>query len=120
MSTPNVFVKVGTTLAKVKPENTGKYQLLLERASKIKSPKQFRAAVNATKCLRSYPRFVEGTSVEQYVIDYFALNNYTLQGSCLASGLRAQARGLTGAVFQPLSTLPMFAQSGEVLEEESA
>lgn len=116
MSTPNVFVKVGTTMARVRPENAETVRAALVKASKVPTPKQARARALMGGCGREYPRFVEGTSVEKYVIDYNVLNakNFLYVPAHTA---RKAAEESAADFFQPLSTHPMFTPSGEVLEE---
>lgn len=121
MSTANVFVKVGTTTARVHPENREKTQLLLERASKIKSPKQFRAALNAIKCGRNYPKFKEGMSTADYVLSYYDQNyNIGLGHFSESRTFRGKAAETVQDFFEPLSTSPQFAQVDETVEEECA
>jgi len=74
MTTPNVFVKVGTTMAKVQPHRQVLVKYQLEQASKIKSVKAFRSALMRKADKREYPRFIEGQTTEQYVEAYWELN----------------------------------------------
>lgn len=112
MSTANVFVKVGTTVARVHPENREKTQLLLERANKIKTPKQFRAALNATKCVRQYPKHKDGQSTKRYVEQYYTFNANAFGGAY------ADSKELVADFFAPLSNDDQYAITGpEVIEE---
>ena len=117
MSTANVFVKVGTTLARVKPENVESVRLQMERASKVPTPKQARARALMGGVTRKYPRFKEGATAEQYAVDYYALNAEQFKGHTVDRIRRDAATEMVKGFFQPLSTVSMFTPSGEVLEE---
>jgi hypothetical protein len=119
MSQANAFVKVGTTLARVKPENVEATCLLLERASKVRSPKQFRANLTRRLEKRKYPKHLDGESTQRYVEEYFARNGAVFG---LPMGhvnfVRRHIRE-TGFLdfFEPLSEQPQFAQDGIHVEE---
>ena len=105
-------IRIGTQMYVIKDgRSETEMKALIAKASKIKSPKQQRAAYNAIKCGRSYPEFKAGMSTADYVKAYEAQN--TLRN---LTGHYTKA----GNFFQPLSTAPQFAQSGEVIEEVMA
>lgn len=111
-----MIIQVGTTRATVKPENAEARRAALVKASKVPTTKQANARALMGGCGREYPKFVEGTSVEQYVIDYNVLNakNFLYWPAHTA---RKAAEKSAAEFFQPLSALPMFTPPGEVLEE---
>lgn len=108
MTTANVFVKVGTTLARVKPEHRERIEAELVKASKVRTPKQHQAARMAVKCSRNYPKFKDGMSTADYVLAYEGQNTLRSLSGSYTSG---------ASFFQPLSTAPQFALPGEVIEE---
>jgi hypothetical protein len=111
----NVFVKVGTTMAKVHPENREKTQLLLERASKIPSVKQFRAAQMRRRDTRVYPKHLDGQSTRRYVEQYYAAN------ASILGGMYADPKEQVADFFWPLSNDEQYAITGpEAIEEEIA
>jgi hypothetical protein len=123
MTTPNVFVKVGTTMARVKAENVEATRLLLERASKIPTVKQAHAKALKGGVSRKYPKHQPGQSTARYVRDFHMLNARTTgfgiqRGSFLSVTDILREEAHIKDFFEPLSTLPQFAQSGEVIEEE--
>lgn len=81
------------------------------------------ASLKARK--RKYPKFVEGSSAKDYVNEYYLLNamrwvptSFGIQrGAYTDLHERVKLRSQVEAFFQPLSTLPMFTPSGEVVEE---
>jgi hypothetical protein len=123
MTTPNVFVKVGTTMARVKPEHVEATRLLLERASKIPTPKQAHAKALKGGVSRKYPKFEAGQSTARYVREFHMLNA-RMTGGSIVYGPRLSVTDILREeahikdFFEPLSTLPQFAQSDEVIEEE--
>lgn len=122
MSTANVSIRVGTTTAWVKPEHYDATIVALHKASKIPTVKQARAAALRGGISRKYPKFTEGMTPADYAQQYTMLNarqsGHGIQRGQFLSGadvLREQAWILD--FYQPLSTLPMFTPSDEVLEE---
>lgn len=105
MSTPNVFVKVGTTMAKVQPVRAVLVKHQLEQASKVKTAQQFRAALQRRKDGREYPKHTPGMSTEQYVKAYLVANRNL--------GLAGQAEDF----FEPLSTNPQYTPLFDGVEE---
>lgn len=118
MTTPNVFVKVGTTMAKVQPARAALVKHQLEQASKVKSAKQFRAAIQRCKDKREYPAHRPGMSTAQYVKAYYSANANVL-GGWVSSVRMANERATETLLdfFQPLSTTPQFAQADLTTEE---
>ncbi len=117
-------VKIGTTTYKVK-DDLGREEaimLLDARARVIPSPKRFQAWVASRKDPRDFPHFTPGDSVEKYVTDYYVLNQERLTGSIYgnASLKSKAATELITKFFEPLSTLPMFAPSGDAIEETNS
>ena len=122
MSTDKAIVKVGTTTARVNPENVESIRLQLERASKVPTVKAARAAALKGGIRRKYPKFTEGMSTSMYVRQYSMLNTrqtgYGIQrGSFLSAADLTREDAAIKEFFHPLSTLPMFTPSGEVVEE---
>ena len=125
MSAPNVFVKVGTTMARVRPENRERIEAALVKASKIPTAKQARANALRGGVSRKYPKFTEGMCAADYVRQFTMLNARQTGGG-IRSGpflsmydIKREEEAMA-AFFQPLSVAPQFAQSGEVIEEVMA
>lgn len=118
MTTLNVFVKVGTTMAKVQPVRAVLVKHQLEQASKVKSAKQFRAALQRCKDKREYPPHRPGMSTARYVKAYYSANANVF-GGWVADVRMANERATESLLdfFQPLSTNPQFAQDDTVTEE---
>lgn len=111
-------IRVGKEMYVIKDDRSeADLMALRAKASKVPTVKQARARALTGGCRREYPRFVEGTSVEQYVTDYYALNTEAFRGWTSASLRRGDARELVNDFFQPLSTLPMFTPDDSVVEE---
>lgn len=94
----------------------------LEKASKVPTPKAARAQALKGGGTRKYPKFKDGMTVAEYARQYAMLNARTsghgIQSGAFLSGadvLREQ--GWIANFYEPLSTLPMFTPSSEVLEE---
>ena len=124
MTTPNVFVKVGTTMAKVQPVRAALVKHQLEQASKVKTAKQFRAALQRCKDKREYPRFVEGQSTEQYVQAYWALNGSAMglasqwvNRNTVRRPLDGEVQRLINGLYEPLSTNPQYTPLFDGVEE---
>lgn len=124
MTTPNVFVKVGTTMAKVHPDRRVLVKYQLEQASKIKSVKVFRSSVMRKTDKRDYPRFIEGGSTADYVERYWSLNaarfgavteyNPRLKHSVLKAG---EAARIVADLYEPLGTSPQYTPIFDGVEE---
>jgi len=114
-------IRIGREMYRVSDEPGREAEVLqaVDKARKLPTAKQFRARINATKDKREFPAFHPGMSVAKYVTDYYVLNQERLNGNLFGNaGLkRSAAKELIAGFFEPLSTLPMFAQSGEVIEE---
>ena len=112
-------IRIGTQMYVIKGDRSeADLKTLIAKASKIRSPKQQRAALNAVKCGRNYPKFKEGDSVKQYVDKYYDANfGIGLGRFSDAHTFRGQAEAAVRDFFQPLSTAPQYSQSGEVIEE---
>lgn len=118
MSAPNVFVKVGTTMAKVHPENVDSIRLQLTRASRVPTAKQVQASAMRRKDPRKYPGFAEGATTESYVIAYYAANADRLGPYAFSGKVRSElATQMVVDFFEQLSTNPQFAQADEAIEE---
>ena len=115
-------IRIGSQMYVIKDgRSETEMKALIAKASKIKSPKQQRAAMNAVKCGRNYPKFKEGDSVKQYVEKYYDANfGIGLGRFSDERTLRGQAEAAVRDFFQPLSITPQYAQSGEVIEEVMA
>lgn len=125
MSTPNVFIKVGTTMAKVHPDRYTLVKHQLERASKLPTLKQARAAALKGGVSRKYPKFTDGMTVAEYVRQHTMLNARTTgygirSGSFLSGADVLREQGWIAGFFEPLSTAPQYAQVDETIEEEIA
>ena len=122
-----VAVKVGSTLAWVRPENAEVRKAELERASKVPTVKAARAAALKGGVTRRYPKFKEGMTVAEYTRQYTMLNarqsgSGIMTGTFLAGSDILREQGWIANFFQPLSTRPlstrpMFTPDDTVVEE---
>ncbi len=114
-------IRIGREMYRVSDEPGREAEVLqaVDKARELPTAAQFRSWKNAVKDKREFPAFHPGMSVAKYVTDYYVLNQERLNGNLFGNaGLkRSAAKELIAGFFEPLSTLPMFAQSGEVIEE---
>jgi len=103
------------TQYKVKDEDRAiAVKLLAERASKIPTYKQARAAALRGGVSRVFPKFQPGMSTVEYVKHYYGANAYVFYGK---NRTPSSARDSVSEFFQPLSDTPLFEQADVVVEE---
>lgn len=94
----------------------------LEKASKTPTAKQAQARALMGGVTRRYPKFKDGMPVAEYTEQYAMLNarmsgHGIRRGPFLTGEDVMREKSWVANFFEPLSTLPMFTPSGEVLEE---
>lgn len=88
--------------------------LLAERANKIQSVKQARAAALRGGVSRVFPKFYPGMSTLIYAKHYYGANGYVYFGK---GRTPTDARDSVSEFFEPLSDNPQFFQDDTVVEE---
>ena len=94
-------------------------------ADKVPTCKQARARALMGGVSRQYPKFKNGMSTAEYVRQFAMLNAHqsgggVVYGRALSTYDIAREVNWIKDFFEPLSTLPQFAKTGEVIEEVMA